>query len=302
MRNLKLPTIFHERVINTFGKKGEMWLTQLPQLMTECAQRFNMTIGPRYAHQSFNVTAKAIQSEQKTVVIKLCMPSKDVENEANALAFMQGDGIVNLLEADTEKGILILEACQPGEMLTHVENDIDAMHIAADIMQKIWKPINKKHTFQTTKQWFGRLEEPIALPANFARSLVDKARQFAYELHQDSGDTVLLHGDLHHYNILSSGRQPWLAIDPKGVIGEREYEIGALLRNPIPTIAHSPCIKNIFATRIDIFKERLQMDRQKIIAWSFAQAILATVWCVDSNTDQHINMFLACADALNNLK
>jgi streptomycin 6-kinase len=56
------------------------------------------------------------------------------------------------------------------------------------------------------------------------------------ELIASSESPVLLHGDLHHFNILSARRQPWLAIDPKGVAGEPAYEPGALLRNPNPEL------------------------------------------------------------------
>ena len=51
---------------------------------------------------------------------------------------------------------------------------------------------------------------------------------------------VVLHGDLHHFNILSAQRQPWLAIDPKVVPGEPAYETGAFIRNPIPDIYSDP--------------------------------------------------------------
>ncbi len=56
--------------------------------------------------------------------------------------------------------------------------------------------------------------------------------ELAQELLLSQGEPVLLHGDLHHYNLLQH-QDTWLAIDPKGVVGEREFEIGAFLRNPV---------------------------------------------------------------------
>src|SRR5438067_1309862 len=61
---------------------------------------------------------------------------------------------------------------------------------------------------------------------------------------------VLLHGDLHHENILAAARQPWLAIDPKGVVGEPAYEAGALLRNPLPWLLEQPDPRGVTARRV----------------------------------------------------
>ena len=125
---------------------------------------------------------------------------------------------------------------------------------------------------------------------------VTKVELVALELHQDMGESVLLHGDLHHFNILSGKRQPWLAIDPKGVVGEREYELGALLRNPIPDIVTTMNTKKILTWRVDQLSELLGFDRQKIRAWSFAQAVLAAVWCIDDKADDW-RIFLKCAES-----
>ena len=164
-------------------------------------------------------------------------------------------------------------------------------------MKKIWKPITCEHNFPTTIEWFDQLNKPIILPTQFSASLIDKAKHIALALHQDVSESLLLHGDLHHFNMLSSTRHPWLAIDPKGVVGEREYEVGALLRNPIPAIVTTMNTNKILARRVDQLGELLNFDRKKLIAWGFAQAVLAAVWCLDSKNDDW-KLFLHCAEAL----
>ena len=183
-------------------------------------------------------------------------------------------------------------------MLTSIKDDNEVMHIAATLMKKLWKTIEPTAARPTTQQWFSRLDLPINLPDNFSPSLIDKAKQIAQALHQSIEETVLLHGDLHHTNILSSKRQPWLAIDPKGVIGEREYEVGALLRNPIPDIAKTDNLKEIIANRVSMLAELLSFDKQKIIAWGFSQAVLAAVWSLDAD-DASWQCFVKCAEGLN---
>jgi len=100
------------------------------------------------------------------------------------------------------------------------------------------------------------------------------------------GEPVLLHGDLHHYNILSSQREPWLAIDPKGVIGEREYEIGALMRNPIS----KKLTKKTLVNRLDKITELTGFDKQRLLHWSIVQTVLAACWCIDDGTDGGENL------------
>jgi streptomycin 6-kinase len=89
--------------------------------------------------------------------------------------------------------------------------------------------------------------------------------------------TRLLHGDLHHENLLFDYRRGWLAIDPKGVVGELAYEVGAALRNPCqePGLYAEP---NIIEKRVDCFSRMLSLDSGRILAWAFAQAILAAIW------------------------
>jgi len=300
MNKLRLSSLFKERIIHSFGQTGQTWLANLPELIPECEKRYNIKIGNAFEHQSFNFTATAIQNDASEIVIKLCIPTDEIVNEINALAFMCGDGIVKLLDADSQNGVLLLERLSPGEMLTTIRDDVEATRIAAGVMQKIWKPIAGSHSFPKTEKWFDRLNQPIDLPGVFPEAFIDKAKNIAVELHQDTSDQVLLHGDLHHFNMLSAQRQPWLAIDPKGVVGPPEYECGAFLRNPIPEIASKPNLKSILSNRIDIFVEMLGFDRQVVTGWGYAQAILAGVWCIDMKSDDW-RVFLKCVEALEKL-
>jgi len=297
MNPIQLPTSFKKRIINTFDNKGKTWLNNLPAIIIGCEKRFNIEIKNSLPHLSFNYTAEAVQADGQKLIVKLCVPNDGVYNEINALEFMRGDGIVKLIDSDRERGILLLEQLIPGEMLSTLNNDAEATMIAADIIKKIRNPISDNHNFPTTEQWFDRLEKPIELPAGFPAELINRVKKIASELHKNKGESVLLHGDLHHFNILSARRQPWIAIDPKGIVGPPEYECGAFLRNPIPDIANHNNIKSILARRVAIFSETLGFDKQVIIGWGFSQAILASVWCMDMKSKDW-RIFLTCADAL----
>ncbi len=81
----------------------------------------------------------------------------------------------------------------------------------------------------------------------------------------------------------------WLAIDPKGVVGEAAYEVGASLRNPIED-ARLFANSGIILRRVAIFAERLGFDRDRLIGWCFAQVVLATIWSLEDGTDPSLGI------------
>ena len=112
------------------------------------------------------------------------------------------------------------------------------------------------------------------------KNVVEKAHRVYSTLCDSQKNPRLLHGDLHHHNVLLDSDRGWLAIDPKGVVGEIEYEIGAILRNPqeMPELFASP---TIIDGRIRILAGRLNLDSDRMRAWSFAQAVLSAVWGIE---------------------
>ena len=99
---------------------------------------------------------------------------------------------------------------------------------------------------------------------------------------------MLLHGDLHHFNILQAGANDaapvaWRAIDPKGVWGDRTYEAGALLRNPWPGLLDHPRPQAITNRRLDILTDVLGLPREKLRLWVWASTVLSAWWSVQEN-------------------
>ena len=112
------------------------------------------------------------------------------------------------------------------------------------------------------------------------KGLVEKAESLFADLLATEGPPLLLHGDLHHENILASERDPWLAIDPKGVVGEAAYETAALLHNPVEAL-HGPDPKSLLERRLDVLAEELGLERARVRAWGLAQAVLAAYWTLE---------------------
>lgn len=110
--------------------------------------------------------------------------------------------------------------------------------------------------------------------------LVSEARDWYQRLVASQRTLTLLHGDLQHYNVVFDTNRGWIAIDPKGVVGELEYEVGAILRNPVDL----PDVFTSTATierRLDHLAKRLSLDYERALAWTFAQAVLSAIWDVE---------------------
>ena len=264
------------------GAAGVEWFRGLPAVLAECEHRWSLTIGPPFEGVWYNYVTPARQADGTSVVVKVCYPDNDFVAEAEALRLYGGMGAVQLLDVEAGQGAMLLEYIEPGTMLKTVEDDATATSIAVSVMRQIWRPVPAEHPFPTVGGWgkgYQRLREEFGGGTGpFPKKLLEEGEALFANLLGSMGEPVVLHGDLQHYNILSAARQPWLAIDPKGVVGEAEYETGALLRNPMPGIPAWPNLERVLARRIDQLAEELGFDRERIGGWAVAQAVLSAWW------------------------
>ena len=104
--------------------------------------------------------------------------------------------------------------------------------------------------------------------------MIDRAAETFQALCKTQRDPVLLHGDLHHENILRDDPRGWLAIDPKGIVAELAYEFAAALRNP-DMESVSP---ERLDARVEIICARLGLERRRVLGWAFARNVLVALW------------------------
>jgi streptomycin 6-kinase len=235
-------------------------------------------------------------------VLKLGVPNPELLTEIEALRIYDGRGCVQLLAADREQGALLLERLEPGMPLRGADDDDErATAIAAGVMRRLWRPLPPEHPFPSVARWaagLGRLRKRFeGATGPLPCALVERAEDLFRALIASMAEPVLLHGDLHHDNILAAEREPWLAIDPKGVVGEPAYEVGALLRNPFPEILSMPQPGRILARRVDQLAGELGFDRDRILGWALAQAVLAAWWCLEDRVPGWEG-FIECAELL----
>ena len=282
MPELRLPKDFTRAIIDIFGEDGTEWLANLPALLDDCAQRWNLTFEPHFTPLNYNYVAPVILADGHHAVLKAGVPNEERQQEEDALRFFGGHGIVEILRADTDRGVMLIERLHPGRPLTDVADDDEATSIAAQVMSALWRPLLADHRFPSVADWgkgFAQLRATFdGATGPFTARLVEQAEGLFDDLLASSAPPVLLHGDLHHQNILSAERAPWLALDPKGVAGEPVYEVGSLMRNPAPEVFSRPHPEQLLLRRATLLAEALGFERQRILAWSMAQAVLSAWW------------------------
>jgi len=279
---VRLPDAFTKNITHVLGDEGRAWIDALPALLASCERDYNLTIGPPF-ELSYNYVAPVMRADGTEAVLKLSPHGADFRHELTATRQFEGEGMVRLFEADEARGIAILERLRPGTMLVDLDDDERQTEIAAAIMLELRRDPPFGSGLPTTRDWFDAFARHRAEHGGHGplpQDLFERGEATYRALLDSSPAPVLLHGDLHHYNILSAQRAPWLAIDPHGVIGEPAFETGAYFGNPSGMAMRQGAARTL-ERRSHIFAGRLGLDRQRIIAWGFAYQVLSAVWSAE---------------------
>jgi streptomycin 6-kinase len=293
---LNLPSEFIRNIEGVFGKAGSQFLAKLPALIEEASQKWGLTDVQPSANLSYNFVAFARRGDEE-VVLKMGVPNREFKSEMAALRLFNGEGACRLIDHDLKKYWMLLERLRPGVMLSTLENDEEATYIAADVVQKIWRPDHgatgtplrsARDEFIKLSDWFDGLKK-LRPHFNggtgpFDEKIVERVERSIKDFFVENHKPVLMHGDFHHFNILSSDRG-WLVIDPKGVIGPACYEVGPLLINPWGDLLSGKNYRQMTKRRIDILHECLGFERERIHEWGLAHAILSAWWSIEDHTD-----------------
>ena len=300
MKTISLEDEFKRRITGVWGEEGRAWLGRLPTLVTTCQEQWGLSINASLPDLSYNFVAPAIRDDGTEAILKIGVPNKELTTEIKALQLYGGKNAVKLLEAEPKLGALLLQRITPGSPLSSLADDEKATIIAAQLMRDLPVPTPTDHPFPTIERWglaIKRLRERFGgktgpLPCR----MVEKAEQLLPDLESSSPQQVLLHGDLHHENILFDQEKGWLAIDPKGVVGDPAYEAARFQHNPIPDFLSMDDPQRVAQRRVEILASVLKVNQARLLAWGFFDAVLSACWSIEDNDDWRYS--IACAEIL----
>lgn len=277
-----------ENIVDVHGDAGRIWLTQLPETLAACAEKWDLELHPPFGELSYNYVAPATH-DGLPVVLKAGVPSREIISEIEALRAFEGNGMVRLLNADPDLGIMLLECLQPGSILSDLDDDEEITHCAISVLKRLCRPAPDGCRFTTVSEWalrsFGVTRDELGSDyAPLPVDLIDEARGIFVELAAPAGQQFLIHGDFHPQNILRSERDDWLAIDPKGVVGDPLFDVAVFVcegpRRPTELNREA-----FLARRMDQTGEELKVDRGLIAQWCLAHRVLSGCWSFQDHGD-----------------
>jgi streptomycin 6-kinase len=256
---------------------GARWLEGLPGIVEECADRWSLRVGTPFEPGHISLVVPVELSEGAEAILKVNFPESESEHEGDALRHWDGRGAIRLLAENPGTRALLIERCRPGAELWSIEDDEEATRIAGAVLQRLWRPPPEEHPFRKLAteaiRWARDLpDEWAAAGKPFDRKLLDEAVAACLELGPTQGEDVVLHQDFHGGNVLRAQREPWLAIDPKPLVGEREFDAASLLRDR-RWLLDTPGVAAVMRRRLDLLASELGLDRERARRWGIAHAI-----------------------------
>lgn len=265
--------------------------------LRDYADRWSVILDEPSIETPSSIVAFGVQGGRR-VALKVIKRFGDEWLSGSLTRAFRGRGMVRVLELDG--GAVLLERAMPGTSLASVVaagDDDRATAMVADVM-RAFAPESTPGA-PTVEDWgrgFSRYRETGG--QQLPRDLVAEAHAIYDELCASQTNRQLLHGDLQHSNILFDGDRGWIAIDPKGVVGELEFEAAPFLRNP--------------SGAVELFNDRAVVERrlrllcalaglryERALRWSFALAVLSAIWCIEDDGVVHDdNSALILAGAL----
>jgi streptomycin 6-kinase len=231
-----------------------------------------------FAGANVAYSAPATLSDGSPAVLKINFPDVESEREAEALAHWQGQGAVRLLRHDAARRALVVERCLPGTELWQVADEAEANRLAAAVLARLWRPAPRRHDFRllanAAAQWAATLPANWdALGRPFERKLLEAAVTALRELGPAQGEQVVVHQDFHGGNVLRAEREPWLVIDPKPLVGEREFDTASLLRDRRDELERDRAPQRRLRRRLDQLSADLRLDRERMRGWAVAHTL-----------------------------
>lgn len=218
---------------------------------------------------------------------------KEEERRGGALmAWWDGDGAAKVLARHGE-ALLLERATGPRSLAAMVTDgrDDEASRILCEVAARLHAPCaGPPPELVPLTRWF----EALAPAARTHGGQLAQADSVAQALLADPRDIVVLHGDIHHRNVLDGGERGWLAVDPKGLLGERTFDFVNILRNPGAAVALAP---GRFDHQVEVLAAAASVERRRLLDWTLAFAGLSAAWHLADGTPADLDFAIAALAA-----
>ncbi|MGW1208364.1 aminoglycoside phosphotransferase family protein [Streptomyces sp. NPDC002499] len=276
---IEVPETFARSTVEREGETGAVWLTELPGIVDELLRVWGCTQDGEVMHGGVGVIVPVRRPDRSPAVMKVSFPHPGNVHEPDAFEAWHGRGAVLLYARDDERFAMLLERVHPST-LAEVEDGDEVVSVAGRINRRLAVPAppDLPRLREQTDAWEQQLRtDAEEFGDALSRRTVDAAVATVREVGREQPD-LLIHGDLHGKNILRAEREPWLAVDPKGYVGDPAYDSGALLKSRGLGILEADDQGKAVHRILDVFAEAAEVDRERVRRWAQFHAVQAAFW------------------------
>jgi streptomycin 6-kinase len=254
------------------------WISSLPATVEHLCARWDIELDPTIPETYVTLVLLGHSSELGPVVIKSSPLAGEFRAEATALRLAAGVNVCRVYDVDFDRSAMVLERIVPGTHLHSVPmTDEAATRLAAETVYSFWRPVSDPEGLHPLRQWMGALLEWSPRPTVIPADLISQAQDVAEALLANSTRSCLLHGDFQHHNLLQRASGDWAMIDPKGLVGDPGFDIGAWMYNP-PGVTEGGGYRERAARRIAICADVWGLPQEDLAGWAFLAATLNACW------------------------
>ncbi|MER0477257.1 aminoglycoside phosphotransferase family protein [Streptomyces sp. Edi2] len=271
-----LPEAFVRVTVDREGAAGSAWLSTLPAAVREVAERWDCTADGDLLYGGVGIVVPVLRKMTEPAVLKVSFPHPENRFEPDALSAWGGRGAVRLHERDDDRFAMLLERAHPTTLAQAAQGDeVAAIAGGVSLRLAVPAPAGLPRLQDRAAGWEEQLlrdarEFPDALPSRTVQAATATVRELAH--HQPD---TLIHGDLNARNILAGTREPWLAADPKGWVGDRAYDCATLTKSRSVVLAEQGDLAKGIHRTVDAFTSAAELDRERARRWAQLGAVQA---------------------------
>jgi streptomycin 6-kinase len=276
-----LPRELVTHIKSMCGKRGEEWFDQLPASIRALQEKWSLKVHDPFPGIEYNFVAPATMANGRKAVVKIGPPFERTEiyGEAQFLRVHRGLGAVELIAEDRDARAILIERAVPGDSLVDrfAAEPIASVRAAIDVLASIvLPPPDDMADVDTLDNWFNNFRR--YRETDFLSDRAEKAFEIYERLSKQPGRTFYLHGDFHLGNIVTSDRAPFLAIDPKGIVGHIGYDIAVFLINLHRWRRDDRNVAELINEAIQLFASAFELTERQVREWAYATMVIGGWW------------------------
>ncbi len=264
-------------------------MVSILEVVRRCEGRFGIHMIEPMGHASGARVFLVIRANTD-MVLKVGLNGIEVNREVHALKSFSGSAAIHVIDYDPRLPALLLERAVPGHPLSAITDDNRATEIFCSVFLALnRKPVMGVQSIQEHVSAINRYQETWHASGPLPASWVGRAVDYLEGLIASTDRPALLHGDLHHANILRH-QGAWVVIDPKGILGDLHLDVIQYLLN---YASRGGDAATVLARRMAMVAERLGLDEGRIARWGVVKGILDACWALEDGTDWHSGLVIA---------